>query len=479
MRLRTFLIWVSSLFIAGCSLLDPSKEPGVRESIIQPAECALLTGDDIRFHIAAVYGFEQALKFPGMLVGIDKTHANAVHDKAEGSLKLDPDRPAWIDKELVKPKNKLTFISLVAHTVPGNDIYAKPAPVDTIFNAYSQDAPKKVKSSGGKSASECGYATYEDFDHETGWRAIAGIRDTLKADLDAGHYTHVFVIVMGWNTQQAESIQNFNSIVGSLVAKAPDKNFRPYVIGVTWPSEWDNAWIAQRAIQPTSLVTKGQDATEIGAGWLGAVFDHAVLPTMYRREEKLIVIGHSYGARATSYAVCKGSALRAPFKDGPRATVDTLIGLEGAYSIGAYDKEGSLETNIKYEVDCPRADRLIFTSSIHDTAADAAGIIDRFEFAGAHATYEDVRNNPRFGGRDHGFVVSAWQATDSHGSIKLADGPNSHPDGYFCFVDASQVIFYNAPNSGAGAHSDIYRPETANMLWNLMDAKNCKARPRT
>jgi hypothetical protein len=36
------------------------------------------------------------------------------------------------------------------------------------------------------------------------------------------------------------------------------------------------------------------------------------------------------------------------------------------------------------------------------------------------------------------------------------------------YVDASNLVFYNAYGTGAGAHSDIYRQPMGTMLWGFI-----------
>ncbi|MEO5355546.1 MAG: hypothetical protein H7835_20400 [Magnetococcus sp. XQGC-1] len=79
------------------------------------------------------------------------------------------------------------------------------------------------------------------------WHALDQLALSIRKDLDGGQFTHVVVIVMGWNTPQEEAFRNFNSIVSKTRRSAnKDKNrthgaspFNPLVVGVTWSSKWE------------------------------------------------------------------------------------------------------------------------------------------------------------------------------------------------------------------------------------------------
>lgn len=46
---------------------------------------------------------------------------------------------------------------------------------------------------------------------------LAALKDNLKHDLKTGAYSHILIIVMGWNTSQSEAVRNFNDIAGNII----------------------------------------------------------------------------------------------------------------------------------------------------------------------------------------------------------------------------------------------------------------------
>jgi hypothetical protein len=282
---------------------------------------------------------------------------------------------------------------------------------------------------------------------------------------------------MGWNTEQIESVQNYNSIVERLASEREHDHitFKPYVIGVTWPSEWHSG-IADAAIKGLSLVNKANDADELGAGWLGALVEHAVLPAAKGSADRttpVIVIGHSFGARATSHAVCRGTLLRdrsgnTAGGDNRDGGVDWLIGLEAAYSLNRFGDKGAGVYDLAYPDQCPRAAHLLLTASKYDTAALLAGkVLVEANFAGTHATFERAVEE----GLASGKVRFATYASRRGGGLQAACGKGSDPASRLVYVDASETTFYNALGTGAGAHSDIYRSDTARLIWNAIDSR--------
>jgi hypothetical protein len=465
------------LFLGACRTPMVGDAPIAEKSPLYPAEKLLGTDSDnsMAYHAVVHYPTEHSLRYPGLIIGVEKSSSALLQEARSRDVlrTLDPLSPSdeWLAKKLTSD-TKVMFISHVVKTeAEDKSPYAARKPC-FVYNAYDLQPSyagwdrKAIDNVDHCQASVRG----EGKPFSDSWLAIKQIRSTIQGELTRADrtYTHVIVVVMGWNTEQIESVQNFNSIVDRLASQREEKDFRPYVIGVTWPSEWSSSW-ADVLVKAVSLVNKANDADELGAGWLGAVVEHAVLPavvTSATSRKPLIVIGHSFGARATSHAVCRGTMLRNP--EGPAkmsdVSVDWLIGLEGAYSLNRFTSAGAGQYDLGYPGQCAGARHLLFTASKHDTAASAAGILlAEANFAGTHKTYERAASE----GLDAGAVRFATSVA-KNGRLTSDPGKGNDPSSRLHYVDASEVIFYNAYGTGAGAHSDIYRNDTACMIWTAM-----------
>ncbi|MBQ0934252.1 alpha/beta hydrolase [Ideonella paludis] len=450
------------------------------KSMIYDEECRLGTesGDSQPYHALVYYPNEYAMRVPGLVIGAEKSGTDPVRRGAQAvSLKPAPDGIAvndrttrWL-KDVMQGGSKAVFISHVA-AFDGHD-------GTLVFDAYRSPAQ------ANESRLDPSLRTVPWLDckrqpvaranaYADSWRGIKAARAQITTDLARGQYTHVFMIAMGWNTVQIEAMQNFASIIRTLQATAPDKaNFRPYVIGFTWPSQWDNTFLGSVLVRPSSLLNKANDADEFAAGWLGASLRYAVLPALAEHAKqgqrpKLVAIGHSFGARAMSHAVCRGTVLP-PEEGGPtgpplaQGAVDALINLQGAYSLNRLRASGAGPSELAYAPGCPAATRLVFTASRHDSAAEAAAKLPGPLWAGSMKSWEKLQ---REGMRlDDGSRMTLCTA---QADGQLVKGCDLSSQTRMLYVNASELIKYQSFGTGGGAHSDIYRPETAQLLWQVL-----------
>src|SRR4051794_2786461 len=184
--------------------------------------------------------------------------------------------------------------------------------------------------------------------------AIARLRESLVDALErapaAAAYSHIMVMIMGWNTDQERALRNFNSLIGNLADEAAAlgiRDFRPLVIGVTWPSQWQlGEWsiVPGPIVRGVSFPFKRRDANDTGKYVLRDVIVHAVLAA---RQDvaarvgrtggpRLVMIGHSFGARAIVKALASSEVAKEPFRPEDRAVL-----LEGAFEFkDLYEKGG-------------------------------------------------------------------------------------------------------------------------------------------
>jgi len=518
--LKLLYVFLCVIGLSGCV----SSDPFAKKSYLYAAEVVLGTDtpDEQEFHAAVHYPFEYALRYPGMLVGIEKSAAPIVKAGvgkevvSSVSTQAAPSQAnGWLSDLMVgQDESKAMFISHIVSSSNRSDIpSAQKTRSDTpmapcfLYNAY-QPEPSILRGyrENLDSVSFCNGQPAAAFNNYfTGsWTAIERFKATLGAELASNHYTHVLVIVMGWNTEQSVAIRNFNSLAHRL-AMTTSKEFRPYVIGVTWPSKWFGAIAG-----PFSLLNKANDADEIGAGWLGALFDYGIVPVMrdVRTRNKslssgnlqasstpqVLVLGHSFGARATSHAVCRGTMLKNPpglslaTKSGSNSdpAIDALIALEGAYSLDRFTIDGAGPKGLAYNIHCPEAKTLIFTASANDSAAEAAAsVIATGNFAGTIAAFKLLQEqglSPKKSSEPPKRFATYTAALApgemvSRGAVLAQCGPATDMTSRFRYIDATKLIYFNGglTSSISGAHGDIYRNDTARMLWNMLDPpKTCE-----
>ena len=329
--------------------------------------------------------------------------------------------------------------------------------------------------------------------------AIDAIAESINRDLRETEgpkpkYTHLLVMVMGWNTDQAESVRNFNQLATNIQlathtvhATEGQKDFRPLVIGVSWPSTWKlNGWwiIPDAVVSASSFWAKKDQADQLGRRVLAPLLINAVLKARSELFAKIpvVVIGHSFGARALS-AVFRPweSAFRGVvpwdrdscYKPEPNAFSfrdgDRLILLQGAVDISDVIGNDSILPALL------RTDSLtaIMTASQFDSAVPTAfwanyiGNIETFR----QACGESAKASPDY---DLGSIGCGDAVSDQWGlqrcrntaeMIKLDSSRQSDRHKIY-YKNASRLINCRTPLGGGAAHSDIFRPETGSFLWN-------------
>ena len=289
------------------------------------------------------------------------------------------------------------------------------------------------------------------------WQALRTLQDSLDLSMGNKPPTHVVVYTMGWNRIQAEAIGNVRDLVQQLlaasVADGSNKDaFRPLVLAVTWPST------GSPTISSADFGIKAKDADEVGAVWINALIHRTLQPLKQRHGFRLVVVGHSFGARATSRATFSAPLLR-PEENGP-PVVDLLLGLQGAYSFqryGSAENAGDPDGNegAPYRDFAKGAGTVALTASSFDTAVTA--FLHGPYFVGSHQAYMRSRNSPHAERFQH---VRA-------GADGLVEGVICGPERVL-YIDASDAIREPHPGTGGGAHSGIYTPQIGRMTYQLI-----------
>ncbi len=270
---------------------------------------------------------------------------------------------------------------------------------------------------------------------------------------DAQSATHIIVYCMGWNTDQQESIRNFNSLIGTLLnAAGPKSEFRPLVIGITWDS-----LAGKGLMRPFTYPFKANDADEIGTVWasrllwntLGKIKDDTDSP-------KIVLIGHSFGARVLTQALFAKQYLP-KLSDSDNHTIDLAIMLQGAVSINRFlpgrGKEGAPFADYT-----DSAGKIAFTWSTQDKANPIALYISGAKLAGGSPGFRRASEH------DDVFDFRRWRADgwEDEGCSGECEGKE------ILMVDASEVISFETHGKGGKAHSDIYNQDVARLTWELI-----------
>lgn len=459
-------------------------------------EAALHTDGPITrlFHSALYYPFEITPRFDGYLVGIEKVR------RPEGEIDVRNREEYGLTNDALQAKFNDGKVMAVTHVIR-HFADARRSTNCTLFNAYVQspesDARQLVPACNQSLApiirepKEVFFNSWEALDglgRDMELR-IANRQKTAAAQSSAGSatpdigsgeaYTHIVVVVMGWNTVQEEAVRNINSLVwnmgrahdervkeaGKSHSPTPEPPFNPLVIGVTWPSQWSSNWI-DPAVKIVSFPTKAGDADEVGMSWLGVLL-HDTLPKMRQvlhdkfptmLDKPVVVLGHSFGAKASSVAACAGPAVVSSKEASitPLADIDVLVNLEPAYLSERIFGRTSWLQNVVYPNGCPRAKRFVITASAGDTAVP-------LPFWGTYLG--EGKSYRKFCAADHDgprLAHCAVARADGHVEPKLPGTSNVY------YVDASELISENAYGTGGGSHSDIYRIEHGRLLYSAV-----------
>ncbi|MBX8486858.1 alpha/beta hydrolase [Pseudomonas cichorii] len=416
----------------------------------------------MHYHSALYYPEKIALQDGGYLVGIEKGYPGKIFKEEERIQFKDhgTKNEEVIERQKTVQDNKIMFVSHVIHDqFPG-----AAAKNCTVYNAYyrggSKSPPPPIrpcidevqpKPAEVKKVAEGAYIS--------SWQALDALQDRLSRDIATSEYTHILVVVMGWNTVQEEAVRNINSIVRGIKHAAKGsggKNvFEPLVIGVTWPSQWNSVWL-DPLYKLASFDTKARDADEVGLTWLGVLLEKTIpqANSLSGRHLPVIAIGHSFGARALNTAACLGPVISngVVTEAYAKQTIDLVINYQGAFLIDHLLGEAS-GIEFKMTERCPSVKSIALTSAERDTAVDTAiwG-----KYAGNDTGFKKYCAKPAAG---INCVIANPEGGIDTGSVAV---------GGVTYIDASDLIFYNAFYTGGGSHSDIYRDEHGVLSWSLI-----------
>ncbi len=403
-------------------------------------------------HIAVYYPSGIALNFPGYIVGFEETtRRRASNGRDDVHIDTRAHTAGYTARRLLKTLNY--HVPVVSHVLryEGRPFGEGNCALYSLYQNHGAALMDYCEDGAPPSGSP---ETYRSA-FRNGWHAIDLLGRRLADDVRDGDHTHLVVAIMGLDTAQEEAIRNYKSIMWS-IRRSGGSDFRPLFVGITWSSFFASRWFDPlwEAIAYPPIADR---ADILGFTWLGVLLQEAVLPL--GDTIRISVIGHSFGARAASMALCVPLGIRRapgarPITDGA-AQVTDFVGLSPAFSLRRFaDRDDLLYENLYYRDYCPRIRRFVFTASDNDAAY-------------APLFWTDMVGDPevraRFCARPQPVSVSCTAAR-SDGSIAAADAPAK-----IHYIDTSALMRFGVPGTEGGAHSDIYRPQVGHLIWRLID----------
>ncbi len=403
------------------------------------------------------------LRFPGFIVGIEKSKREIVGVPSDHLDRIDPSRlgPKVAKKiEGYLDDGKRTFISHIVETRLNG------SKMDNcyIYNVYSlEETGREIRDEACDGYQEPGSPGNL---YDPGFRALDALGARLRQEVDAAAasgnaYTHVLFLAMGWHTPQQEALRNYNALVAKLhsAARLEGKEFRPLFVGITWPSTWRNRIYFPKVL---SYFNKAHDADEVGFIWGNYLLHEVLLPLKKETGLPVTVIGHSFGARIMSRALFSGRALgdREPPNLSDSPEVDLFVALQGAFSANRFlpeRKQG--REGAPYGDHKDRDTLIVLTWSRHDTGNPVANRITSANHVGGYPGYKRVKDK-RYA---HHFQPVTWNQKG------LLPPDLELEEGKILYIDAKEVVKFSTYRKGGHAHNDIYRKQVGQGLWQLMD----------
>lgn len=374
------------------------------------------------------------------------------------------------------------FVSHIAEFVPTPDpsVFA-PALLYDAYREADPPAPGDVFASGRRATLALGARL----------KAIAAERAVAGRPV-----SHLIVFIAGWHTPQWKTLAQMDELSGSIAAAAAgDAGYSPIFIGVSWPSFSDEiaghikegveilsgvagrrleradpdgraAELARGLEKVSGLLdhpgiadklgylgypTISKDADEVGMVAVSTLVNQVLIParaTMAGRP-RVVVIGHSFGARAASWTPFTAPML--PGVEGVAAASagpDLVIGLQGAFPAARFD--ATVRHRRPYVEGAPFADHAAFRTAFAYTCARdpllrQARIFD--VMIGDLRAYERARARsvPAF---------ATCRARDLPAALAGLD-----PSRQALLIDASGLI---------AGHDDVRNEKVGRLVWTLM-----------
>jgi len=337
--------------------------------------------------------------------------------------------------------SKQVFVShIVKYSKPKKDswqkkvlynIYRKNEQERPLYCKEGQEKPKGCESTVQRNNCSALKDSNPSLLFNAGWDAMEeeskenGFKHDLKKQIKDHPPTHIILFAYGWNVTQMQAINRMNRFFGFLRSEAildgqDDSTFKPLIIGLTWASKWPVPFI--------DVFNKGDDADEIGATVANILLNRVILPEIRNHNEsggknqiKLVVIGHSLGARVLSQAIAGKPLLPLPVSlpiplfnynsDKPDPEVDLFIGFQPAFSINRFFKGHGLESSL-YRNFHNLSSKTILTSSERDGVISFSSLV--FPYAGSERAYFRTCGKTS----DDGIAFKHFRVTDKKAAMQ-------------------------------------------------------------
>ncbi|CAL2062089.1 alpha/beta hydrolase [Tenacibaculum sp. 190524A05c] len=297
------------------------------------------------------------------------------------------------------------------------------------------------------------YSLYDQLDSkqnflENSISQIPKIAELIKSKFEQEKYTHLIIASTGWNNDQKKSVLTYNTWLQHISNAAEQNNykFKPYVIGLTWPSTWKT--VGGKII---SYFNKANDADEIGMTLMNVLIWKHLAPLMRNYPEmELVLLGHSFGARILTRASHSKILLNNDPEN--KDQIDLMIAVQGAFSVNRFLNKKSTEGNL-YTRFLPWK-KFIATNSKSDKAVD-------------NAFYTTMIGNDK----------SSKKLTSKKAGVRFSlvsvnsEGKLGNPinETIHTIINANELINHgNTPL--VGAHSDHQRPQFGNFIFNILNS---------
>ena len=413
------------------------------------------------FHQLAIEDQTINLNHPGYVIAIEKAYRkqigldpaylptlNSKQDTDSLNKEAFDNKKEYLRAKFFLSGLKCTLITHISQTT----FQDKPIPhlsQNLIYNLYKKDADLTN--------------AYKDSD-----TALENLKQKIIQDIQTSKpYTHILLFAHGWNTNQQSTLQSVNAQVAQLIKQAPkDKPFNPLNIIITWPSEWAPLPFEYLA-KALSYPTKANDADEIGLTHANKLLRNVLIPIKKQFNIPLICIGHSFGARLLSRAICSPQKLKdtATEKISPN-DIDLFIGLQAAFCINRFHKGKGIEGGPYHDYQ-NYAKKMIFTWSKHDIATPVALWLTGAKHIGSIYSHLSAKKYPNLF-TQHKIIASPPNSINDITNFKFENQEQYLQDlsdhSKITLVNATQIIRHQIYRKGGNAHSDIHTPSLAMLI---------------
>ncbi len=248
----------------------------------------------------------------------------------------------------------------------------------------------------------------------------------------------------GWNNHQNASRIQYNEWVENLklLAKSDGIDFKPFIIGLTWPSFWGK-------INMIDVANKANDADELGLTHINYLIWKGLLSKKIIKSIPVIFIGHSFGARILTRAAYSKDYF---VKSNTSKEIDLIFALQGAYPVDRHlNEDGRFKSiNLGLYTQTDSCKRFVGTMSKGDTAMNTARFFGGGMYIGddkSETKISNIDSNP-----------FEFNQVDSDG---IRD--KNYNAGKLELVDCDELI---------DSHGDVGKFQVCKMMWEYIKEIN-------